>query len=148
MPPADSLSTSMPASLTLLDYALLLGALGLGLGVIGVLVMRRLSRQYRQVEALARELRQLQAALNVVLAGATGQDRRAGHFDQRLQQMQRIQADLLRRLNDLDENQRTARPYDQAIRLVRQGASVERLVEELGLSQSEAELLIRLHGTK
>ena len=46
----------------------------------------------------------------------------------------------------MEERQRIARPYDEAIRLVRQGATAQRLVEELGLSQGEADLLIILHG--
>jgi hypothetical protein len=125
--------------MTVVDYAVVLGALVLGLGGLALVLMRRLARQRAGTADLERRLQQLESALDAVVAGAGGQDRRAGHLDQRLHELQR-------RLEDLEENQRTARPYDEAIRLVRQGASAQRLTEELGLSRSEAELLIMLHG--
>jgi len=39
-------------------------------------------------------------------------------------------------------------PYGQAIQKVRSGASVSELMQTAGLSQDEAALLIRLHGSK
>jgi hypothetical protein len=39
-------------------------------------------------------------------------------------------------------------PYSSAIQKVRSGASVSELMQNSGLSQDEAALLIRLHGTK
>jgi hypothetical protein len=40
------------------------------------------------------------------------------------------------------------RPYGEAIQMVHKGAGVARLVDDLGLSRSEAELLVMLHGVK
>jgi hypothetical protein len=42
----------------------------------------------------------------------------------------------------------TNHPYGQAIQKVRSGASVSELMQTSGLSQDEAALLIRLHGSK
>jgi hypothetical protein len=126
--------------MTALDYALVLGILGLALGGLGFFLLRQLGRLQGEIRTLEQRLRQLDAGLTAVVAGAGGQDRRVGHTEQRLH-------DLLRRLEGLEEQQRTSRPYDEAIRLVRQGAGAERLMEELGLSRSEAELLIKLHGS-
>ncbi|KRT58260.1 DUF2802 domain-containing protein, partial [endosymbiont of Ridgeia piscesae] len=36
-------------------------------------------------------------------------------------------------------------PYAEAIRLVQQGASAEQLVNELGISGGEADLIVMLH---
>jgi hypothetical protein len=42
----------------------------------------------------------------------------------------------------------TGHPYSQTIQKVRGGASVSELMQNSGLSQDEAALLIRLHGAK
>jgi len=50
-------------------------------------------------------------------------------------------------LTDLEQHeQQTAQPYYSAIQRVREGAGVDELTQECGLSQDEAVLLIRLHG--
>lgn len=54
---------------------------------------------------------------------------------------------LAQRIDILESRQPTHGSYDDAIRLVRQGAAAGRLVEELGLSAMEAELIAQLHGT-
>jgi hypothetical protein len=53
---------------------------------------------------------------------------------------------LGQRIDILESRQPTHGSYDDAIRLVRQGAAAGRLVEELGLSAMEAELIAQLHG--
>jgi len=46
------------------------------------------------------------------------------------------------------QGENTNHPYSLAIQKVRSGASVSELMQNSGLSQDEAALLIRLHGTK
>lgn len=46
------------------------------------------------------------------------------------------------------QNEPSSHPYSQAIQKVRSGASVGELMQSSGLSQDEAALLIRLHGSK
>jgi hypothetical protein len=41
-----------------------------------------------------------------------------------------------------------ARGYDLALRLAKRGASIEELVGSCGITKHEAELLLRLHGTR
>jgi hypothetical protein len=125
---------SAPAYAALLASLVLLAVLGGGLGWMYL-------RQRRETENLARELKSLQTAVNAMLAGASGVDRRIGSTEQRIHDLQRL-------YEDMQELQSVARPYDEAIRLVRQGANAQRLVEELGVTRSEAELLITLHGTQ
>jgi N-glycosylase/DNA lyase len=124
---------SGPAFAALLASLFLLAVIGGGLGWMFL-------RQRRETEALAREVKNLQGAVNAMLAGASGVDRRIAAAEQRLHELRRA-------YEDLQEVQNVSRPYDDAIRLVRQGATAQRLVEELGLTRSEAELLITLHGT-
>lgn len=109
--------------------------LGVGVGLGGWLLWRQQRRWLELNQGLTR--------LNVVVGGlgkgTATLERRVGQLEQRVQE-------LRRRLELLEGRQRASRPYDEAIRLVRQGARAQRLVEELGLSPGEAELLIMLHG--
>jgi len=51
------------------------------------------------------------------------------------------------KLVDSEQNgQQLNHPYSSAIEKVRQGANIEELIQQCGLSREEAELLIRLHG--
>lgn len=54
--------------------------------------------------------------------------------------------ELCARIEALEAQASSERPYGNAIRLVRQGAREARLVDELGLSPIEASLIVRLHG--
>ena len=95
---------------------------------------RRLERAQSQIEALSDNF-------NALCAGAAG-------VDQRLLQVEQQGRDLAKRQENLDERQRGGQPYGEAIQKVHQGATAEQLVEEFGLSQSEAELVVMLHGMK
>lgn len=66
---------------------------------------------------------------------------------------ERRHADTEARLAGIEEQQEQLRllaegsgGYGQAIRLARQGASVEDLARDCGLNRGEAELLVSLHG--
>ena len=49
---------------------------------------------------------------------------------------------------DYQHNEPSTHPYSLVIQKVRSGASVSELMQNSGLSQDEAALLIRLHGSK
>lgn len=55
---------------------------------------------------------------------------------------------LSAKISDYQQNEHTNHPYGSAIQKVRSGASVNELMQNSGLSQDEAALLIRLHGSK
>jgi septal ring factor EnvC (AmiA/AmiB activator) len=55
---------------------------------------------------------------------------------------------LAESLKDLQQHETAGHPYSQAIQKVRRGASISELMQSSGLSQDEAALLIRLHGSK
>lgn len=55
---------------------------------------------------------------------------------------------LYAKISDYQHIEPSAHPYSLAIQKVRSGASVSELMQNSGLSQDEAALLIRLHGSK
>ncbi len=55
---------------------------------------------------------------------------------------------LSAKISDYQHNEASAHPYSLIIQKVRSGASVSDLMQNSGLSQDEAALLIRLHGSK
>ena len=55
---------------------------------------------------------------------------------------------LCAKISDYQHNEPSTNPYSLVIQKVRSGASVSELMQNSGLSQDEAALLIRLHGSK
>jgi hypothetical protein len=55
---------------------------------------------------------------------------------------------LCAKITDYQHNEPSTHPYSLVIQKVRSGASVSELMQNSGLSQDEAALLIRLHGSK
>ena len=55
---------------------------------------------------------------------------------------------LCAKISDYQHNEPSTHPYSQIIQKVHSGASVSELMQNSGLSQDEAALLIRLHGSK
>ncbi len=98
--------------------------------------------QSRKLTELREGIRALGSDFNALCSGATGVDRR-------ISRLERQGLDLDHRQETLENQRQTGdMPYGEAIQLVQKGASAERLVEELGLSQGEAELVMLLHGMK
>lgn len=100
---------------------------------------RRLAQLHQRLSELEQQLHFVQQSLSGLTAGAVGMDRRMGRLEAGEKR-------LTERQETYENQQSSERPYSHAIRLVRQGAGVARLVEELGLSESEADLIVRLHG--
>ena len=55
---------------------------------------------------------------------------------------------LYAKISSYQHNEPSSHPYSLAIQKARSGASVSELMQNSGLSQDEAALLIRLHGSK
>jgi hypothetical protein len=94
-----------------------------------------------RIDAVAQRQELAQQSISGLTAGALGMDRR-------LRRVEATEKWLSDRQETIENQQAAEQPYSQAIRLVQQGASARRLVEELALSESEAELLVRLHGLR
>ncbi len=112
------------------------------IGWIGVAWLNRcLSVERARADDLQRQLELVRQSISGLTAGAVGMDRRV----QRVETREKV---LSERQETYENQQSDDQPYGHAIRLVQHGASVNRLVDELDLSASEAELIVRLHGPR
>lgn len=122
---------------------LLLNLLAILIAIVALLGWQLSRRHQSQLEQKSSELEHqlhfIQQSISGLTAGAVGMDKRM----RRLEAQEKL---LSERQETFENQQGKERPYSQAIRLVRQGASASRLVEELALSASEADLIVRLHG--
>lgn len=122
---------------------LLLAALSLLLALaalaMGWLLYRLNQATQDKVTELERRLQLQQQSISGLMAGALGVDRRLRGIDGEL-------LGQAERQDTVERQQQAEQPYGEAIRLVKQGAATSRLVEELGISESEADLIVRLHG--
>ncbi len=100
---------------------------------------RRLQAQRARADELQQQLDLVRQSISGLTAGAVG-------IDRRVQQLEARERVLSERQETFEIQQADDQPYGQAIRLVQQGAGVGRLVQELDLSESEAELIVRMHG--
>jgi hypothetical protein len=118
----------------LLLFALLLLALGM------------LQAQRRRLAQMADELARVQGQQRLQAQSISGLTAGSKGVDRRLARLEAQEQVLSQRQDTFESQQADERPYHRAIQLVQQGAGVRRLVEELELSESEADLIVRLHG--
>ena len=141
--PTTSRTTSMNMSEldlpTLLACAASLLVVAAWIGIVAV--NRRLRAEQARSDELQKQLELVRQSISGLTAGAVGMDRRM----QRLETREKV---LSERQETYEIQQSDEQPYGHAIRLVQQGAAVSRLVDELELSESEAELIVRLHGQR
>ncbi len=105
-----------------------------------VLLAGTLRRQRRRISGMEGQIEHLVSSLNAICASAVCVDRR-------VVQLERVGREMRHRQENIETHHNPGdRPYGEAIQMVHQGAAKSRLVEELGLSRSEAELLVTLHG--
>ena len=119
--------------------AMLLLAVSVWLAV--VIVNKRLAAECARGDDLEQRLELVRQSIRGLTTGAVGVDRRVS----RLEARQRL---LTERQETYEIQRADDQPYGHAIRLVQQGAGVGRLIQELELSESEADLIVRLHGQR
>ena len=122
----------------MLTVSLLLAAVALAAVIFLTL---RVAKQQHKIEAAEGQIQSLVDNLNALCSGAVG-------LDQRVHGLEREGRDLASRQESIESNAHGEQPYGEAIRLVQQGADATELVEQLGLSRSEADLVVMLHGNK
>jgi len=102
---------------------------------------RTIRRQNSRIEDMGKQIQQLSTTTNAMCAGAVG-------VDKRVAKLERNGRDLVYRQESIESRHTDDRPYGEAIQMVQKGADANRLMEELGISASESELLVMLHGMK
>ncbi|MCF6781948.1 DUF2802 domain-containing protein [Stutzerimonas stutzeri] len=105
-------------------------------------------RQRQQAEAQARSdavrdrrIKELGARLDSVLDGSM-------HMGHELHELSRTVSPLPDRITQLEQRDPNNFSFSQAAKLVGMGASVDDLTQSCGLSQSEAELMSKLHQAR
>jgi len=84
----------------------------------------------------------LQSQLSILCAGAVGTDDRIHQFEKTLSTLQE-------RHNTLSLGTTSSpQSYEHAIRLARKGVAIEQLIDNCNLSDEEAHLISRLHGSE
>ncbi|HPE81657.1 MAG: DUF2802 domain-containing protein [Chromatiaceae bacterium] len=126
--------------LTLL-FSLTAAVLALLAWVAVAILNRRLRDARDQNSELQQQIDLVRQSISGLTAGAVGVDRR-------MRQLAAREKVLSERQETYEIQQADEQPYGHAIRLVQQGAGAHRLVQELELSESEAELIVRLHGQR
>ncbi|MEJ2592115.1 MAG: DUF2802 domain-containing protein [Candidatus Thiodiazotropha sp.] len=102
-------------------------------------------RERQRQEQLAqhkREIETLKQTVGALCSSAVG-------VDKRVNRLERQGRDLEERQESMAQNaQYGDPPYADAIRMVREGAGPEQLVNELGISRDAADLIIMMHGAR
>ncbi len=113
------------------------------IALMAVLVLARaVRRQQARIDSMEERIDNLVSSLNALCSSAVG-------VDKRVVRLERRGRDLEYRQESMEvQSQSDAKPYGEAIQLVHRGARPAQLVEEFGLSLSEAELLVTLHGAR
>lgn len=106
-------------------------------------LLSRYRRQHQVLEQMKRQVESVSSNLAALCAGAVGVDKRVARLERSGRDLRVWQERVQTHDRDHGENS-----FGQAIRLVRSGATAGKLVEELGLSRNEADLIVMLHGMK
>ena len=107
-----------------------------------------LRRQRQQAEGQARRdairdkrIKQLDARIDTCMEGSV-------RMGEELRELSRLVSSLPDRVTQLEQRDPNNFSFSQAAKLVGMGASVDDLTQSCGLSQSEAELMSRLHQAR
>lgn len=100
------------------------------------LAHRKLARQYHTLEEVVEHLNHDFAGL---CSAAVNVDKRLYNSDDRVK-------NLLKRIENFEQSDDKPQPYQSAIDKVKIGVTPQKLAEECGFSEGEAELLVRLYG--
>lgn len=128
------------------ELLIALGIPAIMLLLLGMLLWRYVGKLRQRLGASAAETADLQRQLELVRQSISGLTAGAVGMDRRVHQLEQRERALSERQENYEIQQADEQPYGRAIRLVQQGAAAGRLVSELGISESEAELIVRLHG--
>lgn len=105
-----------------------------------VFLLLRLNQLQNRVQQFEQRQHSQQVSINGLTAGAVGVDTRLRSIEERESAIEHRQESIENRQSHGET------PFGEAIRLVQQGATVQQLIDELGLSSSEASLIHMIHS--
>lgn len=100
-----------------------------------------LAQQMQQIQQHTQAFKDLNRRLDTYLSGSM-------RMGEELYELQKSIAPLPEKILRMEQRDLSSLSFTQAARLVGLGASTEDLKQSCGLSQSEAELLLRMHGKR
>lgn len=112
---------------------------------LGYLALR-LKRLAAAHESALQEIRELSLRAEAAEEDIAALYAAGVNMDRVLLEQGRRQRECLERIESLRAEEPSSQPYHAAIERLRKGADAQELVNEFGISQSEANLLARLHG--
>ncbi|NOY66356.1 MAG: DUF2802 domain-containing protein [Gammaproteobacteria bacterium] len=101
----------------------------------------RLSRMRKKLASQSGLIEILKNDVRALFSGSVGEDSRIYKLEQRLRRMKERQ-------EQLENSKHAERPYEQAIRMVQKGSSIEDLMSVCNLSKGEADLIVMMHRDK
>ncbi len=121
----------------------------ISIGIVGLIVtctllwilVSQLQKKSIQLAQLQAQIDTLSSNLSALCAGTIG-------VNKRLNQLEQHNRALQVRQDHIENQEQNDCSYGDAIQMVRHGATAPRLIEELGLGSSEANLIVMLHGMK
>jgi uncharacterized membrane protein YqgA involved in biofilm formation len=126
--------------LTTIIIAIIAVVVGIIAGAL-ICLARKYQKLKRDYESLMEIIHGQNNDLRELYASALLVDDRISAIDERLKLLSEL-------VSDSQHDDLSNHPYSLAIQKVKGGASVSELMQNSGLSQDEAALLIRLHGVK
>ena len=100
-----------------------------------------LAQQMQQIQQHTQAFKDLNRRLDTYLSGSM-------RMGEELYELQKSIAPLPEKILRMEQRDLSSLSFTQAARLVGLGASIEDFKQSCGLSQSEAELLLRMHGKR
>lgn len=116
----------------LMPVSMILTALGL------LIVLRRARTLARAQAALCAENKLLREDVAALTAGGVGVSEHIRRLEKRLRC-------LTEKQESLESTHERDRPYGRAIQMVHNGAGIDELVDNCGMTRNEAELIVMLH---
>ncbi|TPW18473.1 MAG: hypothetical protein FD130_223 [Halothiobacillaceae bacterium] len=117
---------------------MVLAAIVLIMGIALISLASKLKHYSRTLKEAEMVMQRMQGDIRALYAGAAG----VGDLIGRIEQQARRVAE---RQHQLELKDPVSQSYEQAIKLIREGATAEVLISRCGLVRDEAELLVRMY---
>lgn len=117
---------------------MVLAAIVLIMGIALISLASKLKHYSRTLKEAEMVMQRMQGDIRALYAGAAGVGDHIGRIEQQARR-------VAERQHQLELKDPVSQSYEQAIKLIREGATAEVLISRCGLVRDEAELLVRMY---
>lgn len=110
-----------------------------GMMVLFIVSQVRLVQLRQQMKTQSELIATIKNDVRALFSGSVGEDSRIYKLEKRTRRIRERQ-------EQLENSKHAERPYEQAIRMVQKGTSIEDLMTVCNLSKGEADLIMMMHG--